>query len=118
MLYSRPKRDEVPGDWRRLHNEELYDLYSSPNIIRVIKARRMIWAGMWHVRETGTVHTGFWGGGPEEKRPFGRPRRTWEDSLKMDVQEVKWGGIDRIDLAQDRDGWWALVNAVMNLRVP
>ena len=101
---------------RKLH-EELNDLYCSPNIVRVIKSRRMRWAG--HVARMGE------GRGVcrvlvrkhEGKRPFGRPRHRWEDNIKMDLQEVGCGGMDWIDLAQDRDSWWALVTAVMNLRV-
>jgi hypothetical protein len=76
-----PKRDEVTGEWRRLHDEELYALYSSPNIIRVIKLRRL-------------------------------------DNIKMNLREVGLGGIDKIDLAWDRDRWRAVVSTVMNLRVP
>jgi hypothetical protein len=108
-----PKRDEVIGEWRRLHNEEFNDLYSSPTIIRVIKSRRMRWAG--HVaRGAYRVLVGR----PEGRRPLGRPRSRWEDNIKMDLQEVGWGGMDWIDMAQDRDRWRTLVSAVMNLRVP
>jgi hypothetical protein len=113
-----PKRNEVTGECRRLHNKELNDLYSSPNIIRVIKSRRMRWAG--HV-----AHMGEGRGAyrivverPEGRRPLGRPRRRWKDNIKMDLQEVGWGCMDWIDMAQDRDRWRALVIAVMNLRVP
>ena len=85
-----PKRDEVTGEWRRLHNEELNDLYSSPNIIRVIKSRRMRWAG--HVARMGEGRGAYrvLVGRPEGRRPFGRPRRRWEDNIKMDLQEVGW----------------------------
>jgi hypothetical protein len=113
-----PKRDGVTGEWRRLHSEELNDLYSSPNIVRVIKSRRMRWAG--HVARMGEGRVAYRGlvGKPEGRRPLGRPRRRWEDNIKVDLQEVGWGGIDWIDMAQDRDRWRAVVSAVMNLRVP
>jgi len=113
-----PKRDKVTGEWRKLHNEELSDLYSLPNIVRVVKSRRMRWAG--HVARMGEgrgVHRVLVEK-PEGKRSLGRPRRRWEDNIKMDLQEV--GGVveDWMELAQDRDRWWALVSTVMNLRVP
>ena len=103
---------------RKLHNEELNDLYSSPNIIRVIKSKRMRWAG--HVArmvENRDVYR-FLEGKPGGKRPLGIPRRRWEENIKMDLQEMGCGGMDWIELAQDRDRWRALVNAVMNLGVP
>jgi hypothetical protein len=111
-------RDEVTREWRRLHNEELNDLYTSPNIIRVIKSRRMRWAG--HVARMGEVRGAYrvLAGRPEGRRPLGRPRCRWGDNIKMDLQEVGWEGVDWIDMAQDRDRWRAVVNAVMNLRVP
>jgi hypothetical protein len=113
-----PKRGEVTGEWRKLHNEELNDLYSLPKIVRVVKSRRMKWAG--HVARIGEgrgVHRVLVGK-PEGKRPLGRPRRRWEDYVKMDVQEVGWGRGDWMGLAQDRDGWRAVVSTVKNFWVP
>ena len=112
-----PRRDEVTGDWRKLHNEEINVLYSSPNIVWVIKSRRMRWAG--HVARMG--EKGVYRvlvGKPEGKRPLGRPRRRWVDNIRMDLQEVGCGQVDWIGLVQDRDRWRTLVSAVMNLRVP
>jgi hypothetical protein len=88
------------------------------NIIRVIKSRRMRWAG--HVTRMGEERGAYriLVGRPEGRRPLGRPRRRWEDNIKMDIREVGWEDMNCIDLAQDRDRWRALVNAVMNLRVP
>ena len=94
------------------------DLYSSPNILRVIKSRRMSWAG--HVARMGEERGAYrvLVGKPEGKRPLGRPRRRWVDNIRMDLREVGCGYVDWIGLAQDRDSWWTLVSAVMNLRVP
>jgi hypothetical protein len=113
-----PKRDEVTGEWRKLHNEELRDLYSSPSIIRIIKSRRMKWAG--HVARMGKKRNAYrlLVGKPERKSPLGRPRRRWVDNIRMDLGEVGWVGVDWIGLAQDRNRWRALVNSVFNLRVP
>jgi hypothetical protein len=113
-----PKRAEVTGGWRKLHNEELHGLYSSPSIVRVIKARRMRWA--WYVTRMGDVRGAYniLVGRPEGRRPLGRPRRRWEDNIKMDLMEIMFGDVDWIHWAQDRDRWRALVNTVMNLQVP
>ena len=112
------KRDEITGEWRRLHNEELNGLYSSPNIVRVIKSRRMRWAG--HVARMGEERVVYrvLQGKPEGRRPLGRPRRRCVNNIRMDVQVVGCGYMNWIGLAQDRDRWRTLVSAVMNLRVP
>jgi hypothetical protein len=113
-----PKRVEVTGRWRKPHYEELHGLYSSPGIIRVIRARRMRWAG--HVASMGEVRGAYniLVGRPEGRRSLGRPRRRWEDNIKMDLREIWFGDVDWIHWAQDRDRWWAFVDTVMNLRVP
>ncbi|KAJ4433430.1 hypothetical protein ANN_15689 [Periplaneta americana] len=111
------KRDEVTGEWRKLHYAEVHTLYSSPDIIRNIKSRRLRWAG--HVARMGECRNAYrmFIVRSEGKRPFGRPRRRWEDNIKMNLREV---GYDRdwINLAQDRDRWRAYVRAAMNLWVP
>jgi hypothetical protein len=113
-----PKRDEVTREWRKLHNEKLHDLYSSPTIVRVIKSRRMGWAGhVVRIREGRGVYRVLVGK-PEGKRPPGRPRHRWAANIKMDRQAQGGGGMDWIKLAQDRDRWRALVYAVMNIRIP
>ena len=113
-----PEGEEVTGEWSKLHSEELNYLYSSPIIVRVIKLRRMRWSG--HVALMGE-RRGVYRvlvGKPEGKRPMGRPRRRWQDNIKIVLQEVVWRGMDWIDMGQDRDRWRALVIAVMNLWVP
>ena len=113
-----PKRDEVTGEWRKLYNEELSDLYSLPNIVQMVKSRRMRWAG--HVARMGQGRgvCRVLVGKPEGKSPLGRPRRRWEDNIKIDFQEVGRGCGDWMELAQDRARWRELVSTVMNLRVP
>jgi len=113
-----PKRDEVTGEWRRLHNEELNDLYSLPNIVRVIKSGIMRWAGLVARMGEKRGEYRFLVGKPEGKRPLGRPRRRWVDNIRTDFQGVECGCMDWIGLAQDRDRWRTLISAVMNLRVP
>ena len=110
-----PKKDEVTGERRKLHNEELSDLYSLPNIV---KSRRMRWAGHVACMGEGRGMHRVLVGRPEGKRPLGRPRRRWGDNIKMDLQGVGGGWEDWMELAQDRDRWRALVSTVMNLRVP
>jgi hypothetical protein len=113
-----PRRDEVTEDWRKLHNEELHNLYSSPNIIRMIKPRWMRWAG--HVALMGAMRNAYLilVEKPQGKRPLGRPRRRWVDNIKMDLRKIGWDDMDCINLAQDRYQWSAVVDTVMNLRVP
>ena len=113
-----PKSDGVTGEWRKLHNEELNDLYCSPISLRVIKSRRMRWAGHVARAEEGRgVHKVLMGK-HEGNRPLGRPRRRRENNIKMDLQEVGRGCGGLMDLAKDRDRWRALVSTVMNFRVP
>jgi hypothetical protein len=114
---SGPKRDEVTGGWRKLHNEELHNLYSSPSIIRMIKSRRMRLAEHVARIEVKRDAHNILAGKPDGKRPLGRPRRRWVDNIKIDLREIGWHGMDWIDLAQDRDQWRALVITEMNLRV-
>jgi hypothetical protein len=114
----RPKRDEVTGEWRKLHNEELRDLYSLTSIIRIIESRRMRLAG--HVARMGDKRNAYrlLAGKPEGKRPLGRPTPKSVDNIRTDLGEVGWGDVDWIGLAKDRNRWKALVNSVLNLRVP
>ena len=115
---SEPKRDEVTGEWRKLHNEELSDLYSLPNIVRVVKSRRIRRAGHVTCMRQGRGVYRVLVGKPERKRPLERPRRRWEDNIKMDLQEVGGGCEDWMELDQDRDRWRAFLSTVINLRVP
>ena len=112
------KRDKVTGEWRKLHNEELNGLYSLPNIVRVVKSRRMRWAE--HVARMGEDRgvQRVLVGKPEGKRPLRRPRRRWKDNIKMDLQEIGGGRGDWMELAQDRDSWRALVGTVRDFQVP
>ena len=113
-----PKRVEVTREWRKLHYDELNDMYVSASVIRVIKLRRMRWAGhVARMRERRGVYRVLVGK-PEEKSPLGRPRRRWENYIKTDLQEVGCGGVDWNELDQGRDRWRPLVNAIMTLRVP
>jgi hypothetical protein len=112
-----PGREE-DRSWRKMHNDELHNLYSSPNIVRVIKSRRMRWAG--HVARMGEGR-GVYGvlvGRSESKRPLGRPRRRWEDNIKLDIREIRIDGANWIRLPRDRVQWRAFVKTVINLRVP
>ena len=108
----------MTGEWRKLHNEELNDLYSLPNIVRVVKSRQMRWVGhvarMWEDRGEHRVLVGK----PDGKGPMGRPRRRWEDNIKTDLLEVGGGRGDGMELAQERDRWQALVGTVRGFRVP
>jgi hypothetical protein len=104
-----PKRDEVTGDWRKLHNEELHNLYSSPNIIRMIESRRTRWEG--HAARMGSKRKAdrIFVGKPEGKRSLGRPSRWWVYNIKMDLREMGWDGMDWIELAHERHQWRGLL---------
>jgi hypothetical protein len=112
-----PKGDEVTGEWRKLHSGELHNLYSSPDITRQVKSRRMRWAG--HVAGIGEGRNVYrvLVGKPEGNKLLARPRRRWENGIRMDLRQTGWERVEWIQVAQDRDRWWDLVNAVMNLRV-
>jgi hypothetical protein len=106
------------GHGRKLHNEKLHNLYSSAKVIRMMKSRRMRWAGhVTRMEETRNAYR-ILVRKPEGKRPLGSSRRRWVDNIKIVLREIGWDGTDCIELAQDRDQWKALVDTVMNLRVP
>jgi hypothetical protein len=111
-------KSEEDGSWRKLHNDELHSLYSSPNIVKVIKSRRMMWAGHMAGREEGRGVYRVLVGKPERKRPLGRPRRRWEDNIKMDLREIVIDEANWLRLVQDRVPWRAFVSTVMNFQVP
>jgi hypothetical protein len=112
------KRDEMVGGWRKLHSEELHNLYCSPNVIRIMKSRRMNGAG--HVARMGEKRNAYriLVGKPEVKGPLEGLRHKWEDNIKMDLRGIGWSSMNWIDFAQDRDQWKDVLNTVMNLRVP
>jgi hypothetical protein len=112
-----PKKEE-DGSWRKLHNDELHNLYSSPNIVRVIKSRKLRWDGHVALMGMGRGVYRVLVRRPKSKRPQGRFRCRWEDNIKMDLREIGIDGANWIQLAQDRVQWRACVNTVMNLRIP
>ena len=112
------KKDEITGEWRKLQNAELHALYSLPNTIRSLNSRRLRWAGhVAHMEQSRNAYRVLVGK-PEGNRPLGRPRRRWEDNIRMDLREVGCDPGEWIVLAEDRDLWRVYVKAVMNLRVP
>jgi len=117
MRIFEPKREEEAGGWRRLHNEELHN-FVSPNIIRVIKSRRIKWIGhvSW-MEEMRNVYNSLVGK-TEKERPLGRNSCRWYNNIGMDIKEIWWEGVDWIHQVQERVQMWALVNTVMSLRVP
>jgi hypothetical protein len=112
-----PKREEVAGGLRRLHNKR-HNLHASPNVVRGMKSRRMRWTV--HVVRVGEIRSAYkiLIGKPERKGLLGRPRRRWEDNIRMDLREIGWEIVDWMHLAQDRDQWQVLVKTVMSFRVP
>jgi hypothetical protein len=112
------KRDDLTGGWRKLHNKKLYNMHFAKSIIKMIKSRRMRWAG--HVARMEEKRNAYriLVGKPEGRRLLGRPRRRRVDNIQMYLREIEWDSLDWIDLAQDRDNWRALVNVVMNIWAP
>jgi hypothetical protein len=113
---SNPRTEDV--SWRKLYNDKLHSLYSSLNIVTVIKSRRMRWAGHVARRGEGRGVYRVLVGRPEGTRPLGRPRRRWEDNIKMDLREIGIDGENWIRLAQDMVQSWAFVSTVLNLWIP
>jgi hypothetical protein len=111
-----PKREEVAGDWTII--KELHNLYASPDSVRVIKSSRRRWAGYVVLVEEVRNAYKLLVRKPNGKKPLGRPRRRWEDNIRMDLREIVWKFSDWMHLAQDRDQWQTLVYTVMNIRIP
>ena len=112
-----PKMDEN-GEWRRLHNEKLHSLYRSPNVFRVIKSRRLRWTGHVARMEEARGALKILTCPPAGKRPLGRPRRGWDNNIKMALKEIGINTRNLVDSNQDTDYWRSLVNAALNLRFP
>jgi hypothetical protein len=108
----------IDGSWRKLHNYELHSLYSSPNNVRVLKSRRVRWAGCVACMGEGRDIYRFLVGGPEGEGPRGRPRRRWDDNIKRDLREIRIDGANWFRLVQVKVQWRGFVNTVMHLRVP
>jgi transcription termination factor 2 len=119
-ILLRESNPRTPEDvsWRKVHNDELHNLYSSPHIVGVIKSRRMRWAGHVARMEEGRGVYRVFVGRLEGKRPLGRPRRRWENNIKMDLREIGIDGANWIRLDEDRAQWRAFVNTVIDFRVP
>jgi hypothetical protein len=111
-----PKRKKVAGSGRKLHHEELYNLYTSPNVIRLIKTMR--WTGHVACMEQMKNSYRILLRKPKGKRLLGRPRYRWEDNIRMNLREIGWEGVDWKYLTQNKDQWQALMNMIMNLQVP
>ena len=106
------------GEWKRLHNDELHSLYHSPNIVKVIKSRRLRWAMHVARMEEGRSVFKILPGKPTGNRPIGRSKHRWEDNIRMELEEIGINAGNWVDLAQNRDYWRTLVKAALNLRVP